>query len=80
MFHFSQERRLPALLLQVPESAQGLGRLTCVVVACLQATLLHVQESPQGRVRGVAYDTGSEKDTQTGLLYVTETGRCRGLP
>ena len=45
-----QERRLQALLLYVPESAQGLGQLTCVVVACLQATLLHVQESPQGRV------------------------------
>jgi len=45
-----QARRLQALLLYVPESAQGLGQLTCVVVASLQATLLHVQESPQGRV------------------------------
>ena len=29
---------------------------------------------------GVVYATGCEKDTQTVLLYVTETGRCRGLP
>ena len=80
MIQFSQERRLQALLLHVPESAQGLGRLTCVVVACLQATLLHVQESPQGRVpSGGGYMTLG-KDTQTGLHYVTGTGRCRGLP
>ena len=39
-----------------------------------------MSKSPQGRVRGVVYDIGSEKDTKTGLLYVTETGRCRGPP
>ena len=35
MIQFSQERRLQALILHVPESAQGRGQLTCVVVVGL---------------------------------------------
>jgi hypothetical protein len=54
----------------------GTGHLGYTVPTCAAESLPHSGQCPLG----VVYVSGSEKDTQAGLLYVTETGRCGGPP